>query len=292
LFRDWRRNGPREFDLGFFETTKLGFAISHFAGHLKTVCSVHNVETDFMQGARGFSRLAAHNARRSEHEVLRRCDHLLVMHEHDLARLKRVYGMPALDARASLHPVCAVPSLEPLPYESRKRRIVIPGSLDQAYNESGIRAFLTECGPSLKDLNVELVVAGRNPRPVLRNSVHHAGGILIENPASMAEIVRDARIVLVPDMGGAGMKLRVAEALSLGVPVVGTREALLGYVEANEFGRVVASISELTGSIREIMQNPALGGALARRAREVWDARYSFDAFSFRIRGWLPTWLG
>jgi len=151
----------------------------------------------------------------------------------------------------------------------------------------GILAFLAECWPSLQALGVGLVVAGRNPRPILKRAVLAAGAVLVENPPSMEEIIRDARLVLVPDVGGAGMKLRVAEALSLGVPVVGTREGLFGYEEANEFGRVVPSIATMADAVREIITDPGLGERLAVMARRIWAQQYSYTAFSARVRAWM-----
>jgi len=288
LYREIPARARVGFDVVFCETTKVGFAIAEFAGKATTVCCVHNVELDFMnRGARGFSRLAARNVRRSEATSVGLSDRLLVMHGHDLTRLQGIYAEADIRKRVLLHPVCAFEGRPPLAYGARKKRIVVPGSLDQRYNEVGILAFLAECWPSLQALGVELVVAGRNPRPILKRAVLAAGAVLVENPPSMEEIIRDARLVLVPDVGGAGMKLRVAEALSLGVPVVGTREGLFGYEEANEFGRVVPSIATMADAVREIITDPGLGERLAVMARRIWAQQYSYTAFSARVRAWM-----
>jgi hypothetical protein len=281
----------RVFDVMFVETTRLGGELPDSRGALPTICCVHNVEADFIAGRRGLGRVAGVNVRRAEAESLRRSQHLLVMHEHDLARLATLYDAPGLRARTVYHPVCSVGGEPPVPMADRERRIVIPGSLDQNYNQIGIMAFLRECWPSLRGAGAELVIAGRNPRPSLRDAVHAAGAVLIENPGSMRDIVKQAVVVAVPDLGGAGMKLRVAEALSLGVPVVGTREGLFGYADANDCGRAVDSVAAMAAPIRDLVQHPDLAAELASRARAIWEEKYSFDAFSARLGTWVRDWI-
>lgn len=278
------------FDLAFCEFTKAGPAIHDLSRRVRTVCCVHNVEADYMrQGARGWAWLAALQIRRSEAVALGSSDHVLVMHRHDLARLRELYGCPAAD-RAHLHPVCAADAGEPAPYCSRQPWLVIPGSLDQRFNEAGILRFLRACWPELRVLGCRLIIAGRSPRPALKREAAAAGATVIENPPSMADIVREARVVLVPDAGGAGMKLRVAEALSLGVPVVGTHAGLLGYDDSAEWGCAVDRIGDMATAARELLRDPARAARCAELARDAWARRYSYPAFRERLHAYVREW--
>ena len=87
------------------------------------------------------------------------------------------------------------------------------------------------------------------------------------------------------------MKLRVAEALSLGVPVIGTRAGLLGYADAPTFGRVVGSIGEMESAIRELAEDDAVAESLDLAARDSWVRNYSYPAFEARLHGLLESWL-
>lgn len=285
LYAESRGAQGRDFDVAFVESTRAGFAVKALARRWSTICCVHNVESDYLQsGTRGTGRVAAYFMRRSERDSISVADALLVMHRHDLARLMELYGLNSLGERAVMHPVCAIAAPVPVPYLERKCRVVIPGSLDEPFNERGILAFLRDAWPALRGAGAELIIAGRNPRSLLANAARRSGATLVANPASMADVVADSRLVVVPDLGGAGMKLRVAEALSLGVPVVGTSAGMLGYERVEEFGRAVPGMEQMAAAIKEVLNSPPLGARLAAGARTEWESRYSYPAFARRVQ--------
>jgi glycosyltransferase involved in cell wall biosynthesis len=56
--------------------------------------------------------------------------------------------------------------------------------------------------------------------------------------ADISDIVPRNALFLSPTFHGAGMKVKIAEALSLGLPVVGTDESFVGYDEVMSFDGV------------------------------------------------------
>lgn len=280
--------------VAFVDSSKAAFALEALAGAPLLVSCVRNVEADYMAvNSRGLSRLAAFNVRKSEAATLRLSDRVLLMHEPDLGRLAQLYAVDDLCAKAHLHPVCAFdPQQSVLPLNSREGTMLIPGSLDQRFNEEGILAFLDQCWPRVSSLGSRLVIAGRHPRAALRHRVQAAGALLIADPPDMATLLRHARVVIVPDIFGAGMKLRVAEAMSYGVPVVGTTLGLRGYAGIHDYGYAVPAVSDMTEPLVAVATNAALATQLARGARAAWLEHYSYAALSTRLHGWLREWLG
>ena len=52
---------------------------------------------------------------------------------------------------------------------------------------------------------------------------------IIDTPPMMEPYFREADLYIAPVFDGAGMKVKVAEAMSYGLPVIGTEHAFIGY---------------------------------------------------------------
>jgi len=295
LYNDFlKRNTLIDYDLLFVETTRCGFVFKHSATIEKTICSVHNVEADYLNfNKSGGTRLTAKNIKKSERKTLSACNLFLVMHSADEQRLKEIYNINQGRVNFLKHPVCSLPpSQKPTPFSTRNKDLVFIGSLDSKFNENGLRTFLQLCWPSLKDTGYSLVVAGRRPSKNLINFIRSKSNVtLFANPRDMAPILRNASILLLPDMTGTGMKLRVAEAMSLGVPVVGTEVGLRGYEKIDYFGRSVKSISEMSNIILELLQEPSRLTTYSEAAIDIWKKQYSIDTFTHRLHGILDDFF-
>jgi len=286
LFNEFAYDGKlSRYDLIFIETTRCGFVFKYLADNSNTICCVHNVEHDFAKYNKA-NRLTQFNIRKSEYLSIQRSKKLLVMHEEDKHRLKQIYKKAFDYTDIECHPVCSLePSLPLLPYAERNSNIVFSGSLDCYYNEIGIITFINTCWKQLADLDHTLVVTGRNPSNSLRDVCNSFNNIkLIPNPSNIEEVVRDAKLLILPDMSGSGMKLRVAEALSLGIPVVGTKCGLKGYDDIGKYGYAVDDVQDMAKVIRQLFTDDHTKLVdMSCAARSAWSSNYSFESFNGRI---------
>lgn len=291
LFEEFvRKQELRLYDLVFTESTLCDFALRGPGRRDRRMCCVHNVEADFKRfNATGWSRLAALRVERSERLTLASSGTLLVMHDADRKRLLQIYGREVCSGDIFLHPVCSLPpKTGPLPFASRDRILIFAGSLDSAFNEQGLRQFVDRCWPALKETGHTLVVAGRHPSADLTVFLSRQPGVrLVSDPPEMEPLLRNARMLLLPDMSGSGMKLRVAEALSLGLPIVGTRLGLRGYECVSSFGRAVESIAEMSQVVLDLLDDTSLLESMADAARGVWQELYGIAGFTARLHGIL-----
>lgn len=295
LFHDYvRQNDMTKYDLIFIETTRCGFVFQEIGMRTHAICCVHNVEADYLEFNKiGGTRLAARNIRKSEQKTLHKCSTLLVMHEEDKHRLHEIYSVNEESTRFLPHPVCSLdPKIEPIPFEERHQGLIFAGSLDSKFNQMGLREFLLRCWPKLKDAGYPFVVAGRNPPTDLAQFISRQSGVrLIANPPEMGAVLRNAQMLLLPDITGTGMKLRVAEAMSLGVPVVGTRVGLRGYEEICQFGQAVESMDDMQDAIRSLFADRPRLASYATAAREIWKEKYSIGTFTLRLHRYLDDLL-
>lgn len=295
LFSEFvRQHDVTKYDLVFIETTRCGFVFREIGMQIRTICCVHNVEADYLGfNKSGGTRLAARNIRQSEQKTLHDCSTLLVMHVEDEQRLREIYSVDEEATRFMRHPVCSLaPKMKPIPYENRERGLIFAGSLDSKFNDTGLREFLLHCWPTLKDAGYPLVVAGRNPSRDLAQFITRQPSVrLIANPPEMGTLLRNARLLILPDITGTGMKLRVAEAMSLGIPVVGTRLGLRGYEEISQFGQAVESMNDMQDAILKLLADESRLASCAKAAREIWEEQYSIDTFTLRLHRYLDDLL-
>ena len=296
VFREhWAAARGIRYDLVFVDSTKIGFFADVLPGGVPVVCAVQNIEFDYSRrNWKGLARVAAWNVRRSESRTVRRSDRLLLLHEQDRDRLAELYGGAPVAGKCILHPACGfAPARPPRPVAERPRRILFSGSLCTRFNEDSLCAFLERSWPQLVHLGYELVVAGRRPGPRLKAAVAAVPSVwLVADPPDMAVYMEQARLLVMPDLYGSGMKLRAAEALSHGVPIVGTEAALRGYEGTGAFGRVVADLEGMAAAVEEVLASESRLQAMADAAVDAWRARYSYEPFRDRVHGAMRELLG
>ncbi|MEZ5976962.1 MAG: glycosyltransferase family 4 protein [Planctomycetota bacterium] len=113
-------------------------------------------------------------------------------------------------------------SFRPDPTASREDDVVLfLGSLDYEPNEDGLEFLVTEVLPMLRR-EVRVRVVGRNPSARVRRL---AGGPveLVGEVADVGPYLASAAVLAVPLRIGGGTRLKIAEALATGTPVVSTR---------------------------------------------------------------------
>lgn len=252
-YRAWKalKLDIEAYDLIVMDFTKLHYVLERI-GDMPLLVRVHNVEQDYSRNDLRHHRTLVHllDAAFSgprERRIVRRADRLLVLTEKDQNRLCSLYQISK--GKTKLLPVC-IPA--PKKAESGKEkcdqdrrneikekkettctqtplRLLITGSLWFGSNYEGTIWFLDEVFAKLGDA-VSLCIAGARPHPSLVQRVQSVPNIrLIDTPPDMAPYFREADLFIAPVFDGAGMKVKVAEALSYGLPVVGTSHAFEGY---------------------------------------------------------------
>ena len=159
-----------------------------------------------------------------EMEHLDGVDHLCAVNELDKALLE---GM--LDKRDLRIPVSVLGhalSVQPvMPKFDRASDIVLAGSFSQpdSPNADGLLWFDRAVRPLIPDLpGLRYVIAGNEAAQFAKTAglIHEYR--IVNNPPSMSDIYRTARLMVAPTRFAAGIPMKVHEAASHGVPVVMT----------------------------------------------------------------------
>jgi polysaccharide biosynthesis protein PslH len=164
-------------------------------------------------------------------------------------------------------------------------RLAYWGSYARSENVDAALTLVDNILPILQKmgLDVEVILAGANPTPELikRKSSDVIISGFVEKPA---EVLWSAHMAIVPLRFGSGVKVKILECLSAGVPVVCTPVGGEGIPCGPEEGLFVTQdydLNALANIVQSIASNPEKLEALSSAAAQ-WARRYAvYDASSF-----------
>ncbi len=268
-YQEWKRTvkkiNPKEYDLVYVDFSYNDYIIDWaHKNNLKTIVRVHNIEKDmsyFSAHGKTHDKYWLRNVingriiANREKKVMNSADALVFLTKIDYRRGIRLYG-ENIKKKSYIIPVCIDndnnDNLER--YLLDDKYILATGSLYYGPNSEGIIWFLDNVWSELKKekLSYYLVVAGGNPTEELKNKIRNVCDcVLIESPDDMAPYFKGASLYVAPVFSGAGMKVKVAEALSYGLKVIGTKHALIGYDEIEDFCIKVNTADEYINEIKK-----------------------------------------
>ena len=145
-------------------------------------------------------------------------------------------------------------------------------------NWIGIEWFLknTKLNKSIK-----ILIVGKN----FENHINEIKNInttvdveVVGTTEDLDKYYRDSDFVLAPIIIGAGMKIKIAEALMYGKTVIGTQEAFVGYeVDFSKVGACSNNIQELDEAIMRCKKGE-YGDGFNPYSRQVYLDKYSIEA--------------
>ena len=235
-------------DVVILGNSRLGFMARWLRTHapdVRLICHYDNVEADYVGAAWGkakgpVDRLLKHIegfcVRRDERDAVRYAHDHLVLTQRDQHRLGTLYNQPG--GSVQVLPICLnEPAPMQLGYGTGPVQLLFLGSLWYGSNQEAVCWFLDQVWPAIRTRypDARMTVAGSRPPEGFKKQVTDVPGIrLVPDFDRLEDVLLADTIVVAPIRTGAGMKVKVAESLSLGLPVIASEEALVGYGEARE----------------------------------------------------------
>ena len=116
-----------------------------------------------------------------------------------------------------------------------KHDVLFVGALDFKPNIEAAQFLVEEAWPMLKPKGINMCIAGRNPSADLYDIIQSVGITLYPNAPDLSAIYTESKVAVVPLFTASGSRLKIAEALIHGLPVVSTALGAEGY-PANHTG--------------------------------------------------------
>ncbi|MBG1233587.1 glycosyltransferase [Aestuariivirga litoralis] len=147
--------------------------------------------------------------------------------------------------------------------------------------------FVSEIFPHVKKLRpgIRLVIAGSNPRDSVKALA--APDIEVTGTLSAEELVRRyaiAKLAVVPLRIGAGVKLKVVEAMQMGVPLVTTSVGAQGLPGFMDFAAVKDQPQQFAKEILRLLDNPRAALALSKKQSAYVEKMFSYASLRADLR--------
>ena len=171
-------------------------------------------------------------------------------------------------------------------------RLLFLGSLDWRPNLDAVEQILHHLHPAVLQLwpAAEFCLVGRNPPASLRRRVEGLPGVTLHaDVADVRPFLAGSAVMVVPLRIGGGSRLKILEALAMGLPVVSTRVGAEGLcLEPGRHLMTGETVADLAAALVDCLRNPEAALARAEEGRRRVLECYDWDALADRLeRVWL-----
>ena len=264
---------------------------------IPTIMFQHNVEALIWERLasvqhhslkRFFFHVLANRMHQREAELCRLFDGVITISEEDASYHRETYSLanvlgcvPAgatTDARG-------VP--EPVLRHSETSMIAFLGSMDWLPNQDAVIWFIKEIFPRLRQTlpDARLLVIGRSPPPHLLKLAGKDSGVQFTGTVEeVSGPLRQCALMIVPLRAGSGTRIKILEAMAMGVPVVSTSVGAEGLpLHSNHDLLIADDVPGITNSILRLLGDDELRKAMAENGlrRVTHDFSWSQSAQRF-----------
>lgn len=283
----------KAYDFIFFSSSLQGPVIKQVKLRypaLKVICNFHNIERHY---AKEFLRVSGvrhlpfyFSAVISEAKAVKYMDYSLLLNSRDDEYLSKYYKK---------HANLVLPITVEDNFDIDKALTCEPVENNVVYlfvgiafyaNVEGIRWFLKDVLPYIAG---KLIIVGKGMDEY--KSEFSSDRVEVHGYVEdLAQFYYRASYVVSPILSGGGMKTKIAEALMYGKTVIGTQEALEGYIvekkatyRCDSASQFIEVINYLNSAGKIAQYNPV--------SRKLYEEEYSNDSIFYKLKAAISTWM-
>lgn len=278
-----------EYDIVQLESIFLAPYIDTIKKHTaaKIVLRTHNVETRIWRRLSNsasffrhhYLRIQCNRLEKFESKSIGLVDYVIPMSKNDTEVLKDM----GLQKNYSVIPI----SVDTTEYQASikmiSKKIGFIGSLDWLPNVEGLEWFIENVWNDLQntDSDIQFRVAGRAPSESLvrlmeRNKVIYQGEV-----KDAKDFITSNMILVVPLFSGSGLRVKILEAMALGIPVITTTIGAEGiHVVDDESILIADNPEQIISDIRSLLVDNELYQKISKKSRSVIVQSYGAKAIA------------
>ena len=286
-YQSWRRIEQsidwKSYDLVSVEFTRYPFVIKAARkNNVPVIVRVHNVEKDYFHNLFCVNKRIVRKLQEifysvQEKKSIEMCDGLIALTSEDKRRIIELYGKKYA-YKTIVNPVCIKDQVNDSSTE--KNGFLITGSLWYGPNADGVLWFLKNVWNKFSKIsNSILCIAGSKPNDEIKKLAKQYTNVeLVDTPKDMKPYFERTKCYIAPIFSGAGMKVKIAEAMMYGIPILASEHALIGYKQ-NEATKMFSTADELIKSMKQINEASDIEiERLYRLQRKSFIHNYSIDS--------------
>ena len=168
-----------------------------------------------------------------------------------------------------------------------KKDIIFIGSLDWPANLDAIEFYRSSIWPEIKRLNVDITLKvigktrdNRKLPEITGSGIEYLGFVKDIRPYVWSSLA-----FIVPLRIGGGTRLKILDAMAMGIPVISTSIGCEGIEVSNRHNIIIADTAkDFAIEIRRISEDAALRKQLSQQGRSLVESRYSWETIYGELR--------
>lgn len=161
--------------------------------------------------------------------------------------------------------------------KAEKNTLTFVGNLNVAANVDSLRWIISDILPLVKH-PVRFMVIGKCPDSVRDEYKDNNHIVFTGRVVNLAEYVQKGQLFLSPLLYGTGIKTKILEAMSMGVPVVTNQVGAEGINAENGSEIMIAdSEKDIAEIVDKILDNQTIAEKIADKARLLAESKYSWN---------------
>ena len=218
-----------------------------------------------------------------EARICRGFDHVVWVTTEDRSALMAAMGsnIEATHGQSTVIPICVNPTQPPVvAHGSKARRVTFLGGLHWPPNAEGALWFAREIWPLVraKVPGAVLTIIGKDPPRSLARLRRVTSGIEITGfVTDPGGLLSETEAFVVPLQAGGGMRVKILDAWSRGLPVISTRIGAEGLQARDGENVLLADTAEsFARAVVRVLQEPTLAAQLAEGGLRTVEAHYDW----------------
>ena len=283
----------KKIDIVHIEHLHMAYYRSFIRQGLPVFLRMHNVETTIMERfyrqqknplIKIYSFIQWRKLYRYERQVVEKFSRCIPITDVDKERLQSMNSKPVY---------CSIPAGVDISYfhavdcEKEPYSIVFVGALDWLPNVDGICWFCKKVFPFINARvpEAKLYIVGRNP-PVRIKKLEGKNVVVPGFVKDTREYLAKSNVSIVPLRTGSGMRIKILQALAMGIPVVSTSVGCEGIKVTNGREILIADEEErFAKSVSSLLQDEEYAKRLGKNGLKLVREKYSWEEIAKKFEG-------
>ena len=287
--------------LVYAHVARVGYMIyfmSSLAPVLQKVRLVYDtVDLHFLRNQRQLEHTHVVTPRRRTHEVEKsKAQELSFIQQADVVAVVSPIELQLLEELGEADKVVLLPNAHRFldtvaPTVEKREGLLFVGNFNHTPNEDGVKWFLSEVYPLIQRKlgDIPVTIAGA-PAPYFLKNPTQPNVTITGWVEDLTPFYAQARVAIAPLRWGAGIKGKIGEAWSHGLPVVTTDMGAEGMdVVHGEHALIANDPATFASCVEELLLNDALWESLSRISRQHVEQHFGWEAFSRSMQNTLNS---